>query len=59
MNAEPTAAETKSQTKAKGPEEWFPHSVDFAGDLEVAWKLWDAVSESPIPTVRCGCCLAD
>jgi hypothetical protein len=44
MNPDPTSEETKSQAKAKGPGEWFPHSVDFAGDLQIAWKLWDAVS---------------
>ncbi|KAI9860754.1 MAG: hypothetical protein M1813_005677 [Trichoglossum hirsutum] len=43
MNPDPTSEETKSQAKAKGPGEWFPHSVDFAGDLQIAWKLWDAI----------------
>ncbi|KAH0547560.1 hypothetical protein FGG08_000285 [Glutinoglossum americanum] len=43
MNPDPTSEETKSQAKIKGPEEWFPHSVDFAGDLQIAWKLWDAI----------------
>ena len=43
MNPDPTAEETKEHAKAKGPDEWFPHSVDFAGDLQIAWKLWDAV----------------
>ncbi|GAB7363951.1 hypothetical protein MBLNU230_g4513t1 [Neophaeotheca triangularis] len=24
--------------------QWFPHSIDFSGDLQKAWKLFDAVN---------------
>ncbi|KAI9820963.1 MAG: hypothetical protein M1832_003435 [Thelocarpon impressellum] len=45
LAAQPDAVSTlaKAQAKAKGAEEWFPHSVDIAGDLDVAFRLWDAV----------------
>jgi hypothetical protein len=36
--------------KAKG-EEWFQYSEDFAGSLDIAFRLWDAVSEQ-LPTRR-------
>jgi Temperature dependent protein affecting M2 dsRNA replication len=39
----PTSPETRTEVKAKG-KEWFQHSESFAGSLEVAFKLWDAVS---------------
>ena len=33
----------KTEVKRKGQEEWFPHSVDLASDLDKAFRLWDAV----------------
>ena len=32
------------QAKTRGPHELFPHVVDFKGDLEKGFQLWDAVS---------------
>lgn len=43
---DPTSAEARNQAKAKGREEWFLHSLDVKGDLDVAFRLWDAVSAS-------------
>ncbi|GAB7354163.1 hypothetical protein MBLNU459_g4718t2 [Dothideomycetes sp. NU459] len=40
---QPTSAGARASVKAKGKGEWFPHAVDFAGDLEKAFTLWDAV----------------
>ncbi|KAI9816836.1 MAG: hypothetical protein M1827_001481 [Pycnora praestabilis] len=40
---EPTSDAAKDKIKTKGAQEWFPHSVDFAGDLAKAFRLWDAV----------------
>ncbi|KAI9850063.1 MAG: hypothetical protein M1838_006143 [Thelocarpon superellum] len=34
---------TKAQAKAKGADEWFPHSINVAEDLDMAFRLWDAV----------------
>ncbi|KAI9678574.1 MAG: hypothetical protein M1817_005631 [Caeruleum heppii] len=39
----PTSPERRSEAKAKGAEAWFPHSVDMAGGLASAFRLWDAV----------------
>jgi len=41
--SDPTSAEAKENVKKKGPKEWFPYALDFAGDLERAFKLWDAL----------------
>jgi len=40
---DPTSAETKDAMKEKGAKIFIPHSVDFPGDLESAWAIWDAV----------------
>ncbi|KAI9831325.1 MAG: hypothetical protein M1819_005099 [Sarea resinae] len=40
---DPTSPATRDTVKAKGPNEWFWHVVDFTGDLEIAFRLWDAV----------------
>ena len=41
--AEPTSPEVRAEVKVKA-REWFQHSSDFANNLEMAFKLWDAVS---------------
>lgn len=40
---EPTSQEARSEVKAKG-KEWFQHSDSFTGNLDMAFRLWDAVS---------------
>lgn len=42
-NGGPTP-EICEQAKTRGPQELFPHVVDFKGDLEKGFRLWDAVS---------------
>ena len=39
-----TSAQTREQIKTDNMSVWFPHAVDFSGDLQRAFKLWDAVS---------------
>ena len=39
----PTAAETKANFKRKAPKELFEFASDYAGDLDKAFALWDAV----------------
>ena len=43
LQAEPTSPEARAEVKAKG-KEWFQHSESFTGNLDQAFKLWDAVS---------------
>lgn len=43
---DPTSEATRAEMKAKGPE-WCQY-CDFAGSLDDAFHLWDAVSPSPI-----------
>ena len=43
LQANPTSPEARSEVKAKG-KEWFQHSESFTGNLDLAFKLWDAVS---------------
>jgi hypothetical protein len=40
---EPTSAETKKKFKNKAPKELFEFASDYAGDLDKAFALWDAV----------------
>ncbi|KAL9073520.1 MAG: hypothetical protein Q9157_004725 [Trypethelium eluteriae] len=40
---DPTSPATRDATRQKGSTEWFPHSIDYPGDLEKAFKIWDAV----------------
>lgn len=40
---DPQSDDTKKEVRNKGPSEWFPHGTNFRGDLENAFKLWDAV----------------
>ncbi|KAJ5558555.1 XPG N-terminal, partial [Penicillium sp. DV-2018c] len=42
LQANPTSPEARSEVKAKG-KEWFQHSESFTGNLDLAFKLWDAV----------------
>lgn len=41
--SDPTGAEAKENVKAKGTNLWIPNALDFAGDLERAFGLWDAL----------------
>ena len=43
-HGDPTSASAKEMAKAKGPGEWFVHSVDVNADIDTAFRLWDAVS---------------
>ena len=40
---EPTSPKVREEVKSKG-KEWFQHSNGFSGNLETAFRLWDAVS---------------
>ncbi|KAJ5719420.1 hypothetical protein N7493_007875 [Penicillium malachiteum] len=42
LQAEPTSPEARAEVKSKG-KEWFQHSESFTGNLDEAFKLWDAV----------------
>ncbi|KAJ5496742.1 DNA repair protein (XPGC) [Penicillium fimorum] len=42
LQANPTSPEARADVKAKG-KEWFQHSESFIGNLDLAFKLWDAV----------------
>lgn len=48
LQANSTSPEARADAKAKG-KDWFQHSESFTGNLDLAFKLWDAVS---IPTLR-------
>lgn len=43
LQADPTSPKARDEVKAKG-KEWFQHSESFTGNLDLAFKLWDAVS---------------
>lgn len=45
MQNNPTSAEARAEAKAKG-KDWFQHSESFTGNLDTAFRLWDAVSDS-------------
>lgn len=47
----PTSPETRAEVKAKG-KEWFQHSESFAGSLDIAFRLWDAVYKGTQSTGR-------
>ncbi|KAF1815441.1 hypothetical protein P152DRAFT_185644 [Eremomyces bilateralis CBS 781.70] len=38
-----SSAEVKESVKERGATEWFPHSVEFAKNIDKAFVLWDAV----------------
>ncbi|KAJ5893497.1 hypothetical protein N7495_005188 [Penicillium taxi] len=40
--ANPTSPEAREEAKSKG-KEWFQHSESFSDNLDVAFKIWDAV----------------
>ncbi|RDW62993.1 MKT1 family protein [Aspergillus mulundensis] len=42
LQSDPTSKEAREEVKAKG-KEWFQHSDSFTGNLDRAFKLWDAV----------------
>ncbi|KAK2741084.1 hypothetical protein FQN55_008488 [Onygenales sp. PD_40] len=42
QQAEPTSPKVRAETKAKG-KDWFQHSESFSANLDMAFKLWDAV----------------
>lgn len=42
-HGDPTSASAKEMAKAKGPGEWFVHSVDVNADIDTAFRLWDAL----------------
>jgi hypothetical protein len=39
----PTSEETKQAVKTRGQEQLFLYSSDYAGDIDKAFGLWDAV----------------
>ena len=43
LQANPTSLEARQEVKSKG-KDWFQHSESFTGNLDLAFKLWDAVS---------------
>lgn len=43
LQANSTSPEARADAKAKG-KDWFQHSESFTGNLDLAFKLWDAVS---------------
>lgn len=42
LQANPTSPEARAEVKSKG-KEWFQHSESFTNNLDLAFKLWDAV----------------
>lgn len=47
LQADPTSPDARTEVKSKG-KEWFQHSESFTGNLDLAFKLWDAVSSPRI-----------
>lgn len=43
LQSDPTSSEARAEVKAKG-KDWFQHSDSFSGNLDMAFKLFDAVS---------------
>ena len=44
LQANLTSPTARTEVKAKG-KDWFQHSDSFSGNLDMAFKLWDAVSD--------------
>lgn len=44
-DADPTSPQTKERVIETASKRYFPQSLDFSGDLETAFELWDAVHE--------------
>lgn len=42
LQADPTSVKAREEVKAKG-KDWFQHCENFIGNLDIAFKLWDAV----------------
>jgi len=42
QQSEPTSPKVREEVKSKG-KEWFQHSNGFSGNLDTAFRLWDAV----------------
>ncbi|PLB38128.1 temperature dependent protein affecting M2 dsRNA replication-domain-containing protein [Aspergillus candidus] len=42
LQADPTSPDARTEVKSKG-KDWFQHSESFTGNLDLAFKLWDAV----------------
>ncbi|OQE27803.1 hypothetical protein PENSTE_c004G02699 [Penicillium steckii] len=42
LQANPTSPEARAEVKSKG-KDWFQHSESFTNNLDLAFKLWDAV----------------
>lgn len=53
LQADPTSPKARDEVKAKG-KEWFQHSESFTGNLDLAFKLWDAVSACSIRELQLG-----
>lgn len=47
LQADPTSADARAEVKSKG-KDWFQHSDSFTGNLDTAFKLWDAVCSSTL-----------
>lgn len=45
---DPTSVRIKDEAKSKGSN-WIAHCIDFADNLDTAFKLWDAVSHLSLP----------
>lgn len=43
--ADPTSPETKARVLETASQRYFPQSLEFAGDLNIAFALWDAIFE--------------
>ena len=43
---DPTSPATREAVRRKGSADWFPHTLDYGGDLDRAFEIWDAVSWS-------------
>lgn len=44
-DADPTSPQTKTRVLDTASTRYFPQSIDFAGDLNTAFELWDAIYE--------------
>lgn len=47
LQNDPTSPEARAEVKSKG-KDWFQHSESFTGNLDMAFKLWDAVSNTTL-----------
>ena len=42
-DADPTSPQTKARVIETASTRYFPQSIDFSGDLQIAFELWDAI----------------